>query len=249
MHSVSARIHHAAMRLFADKGGRTLAVSELASEAGLSRGTIYNNIDDPSRLFTAVCQMMSEELTATVLDSFEGVDDPAHRLANIIRLCVRRVHDEPHWGRFLARFAMLEPKLGAFWGGIPAEEVRNGLALGRFVLKREQIASFTAAAGGATFGAIALVLHGHRTWRQAGSDTAELMLRSLGIARAEAHALANLDLGPLRRHAGALGRAPAGAAADSIPNPGGSQWQKPPTSTTPSARRARRARPTARSTR
>jgi AcrR family transcriptional regulator len=245
MNSVSARIHRAAMRIFADKGGRTLSVSELASEAELSRGTIYNNIDDPSRLFTAVCTMMSEELTATVQDSFEGISDPAHRLANIIRLCVRRVHDEPHWGRFLARFAVLEPKLGAFWGGIPAEELRKGLASGRFAFDREQVASIAAAAGGATFGAIALVLQGHRTWRQAGSDTAELMLRAIGIERSEAHALANLDLEPLPR----LGCVSGGQTPGPIPNPGGSTWQKPPTSTTPSARRARKERRTARSTR
>lgn len=201
MNGVKARIRTAAMRIFADRGGNTIAVSELATEAGLSRGTIYNNIEDPSRLFAAVCQMMADELTASIRDSFEDVDDPAQRLANIIRLCVRRVHEEPHWGRFLARFAMGEPKLGEFWGKIPAEELRRGLKSGRFSFEREQVASITAAAGGATFGAMTLVLQGHRTWRQAGSDTAELMLRSIGIERAEARLLANLEIDALPKMA------------------------------------------------
>ncbi len=199
MNSVPARIHHAAMRIFADKGGSAIAVSELASEAGLSRGTIYNNIDDPGGLFAAVCQMMADELTESVRSSFVGIDDPAHRFSNIIRLCIRRVHEEPHWGRFLARFAMAEPKLGEFWGKIPAEELRNGLKIGRFTFEREQVASITASAGGATFGTMTLVLHGHRTWRQAGSDTAELMLRAVGIDRAEARDLANIEIEPLPR--------------------------------------------------
>lgn len=199
MLNVKSRIHHAAMQIFADTGGNTIAVSELAKEAGLSRGTIYNNIEDPGGLFYAVCVMMSEELTESVRASFEGIDDPAHRVANIIRLCVRRVHEEPHWGRFLARYAMAEPKLGEFWGGIPAEELRRGLAEGRFDFKREQVASITASAGGATFGVMTLVLNGHRTWRQAGSDTAELMLRSIGIDREEAIEIATTDLEPLPR--------------------------------------------------
>jgi AcrR family transcriptional regulator len=187
------------MRIFAEKGGSTIAVSELATEAGLSRGTIYNNVEDPALLFAAVCAMMSEELTVSVQDSFEGVEDPAHRFSNIIRLCVRRVHEEPYWGRFLARFATAEPKLGEFWGGIPADELRKGLKSGRFVFEREQLASIAASAGGATFGAMTLVLQGHRTWRQAGSDTAELMLRAIGVDRSEARMLANLKIESLPR--------------------------------------------------
>lgn len=197
MNGVKARIYTAAMRILADKGGTTITVSELATEAGLSRGTIYNNVEDTSGIFQAVCQMMADEFLASVEASFEGVDDPAHRFSSIIRLCVRRVHDEPHWGRFLARFAMGEPKLGEFWGKVPADELRRGLQIGRFVFEREQVASITAAAGGATFGAMTLVLQGHRTWRQAGSDVAELMLRSIGIERTEARTLANLEIDAL----------------------------------------------------
>ena len=32
-----------------------------------------------------------------------------------------------------------------------------------------------------------MVLEGHQTWREAGSATAELLLRALGIEPAEAH--------------------------------------------------------------
>jgi hypothetical protein len=46
-------------------------------------------------------------------------------------------------------------------------------------------------------GAISLVLEGHRTWRDAGSDTAELFLRALGVAPEAALVLATSDLSPL----------------------------------------------------
>jgi hypothetical protein len=45
--------------------------------------------------------------------------------------------------------------------------------------------------------AILLVRDGRKTWRDAGSETAELVLRALGIDPQEAHRLAREDLPPL----------------------------------------------------
>ena len=55
MNTATLRIQQAALRLFAENGGTSVAVSDLAKEAGLSRGTIYNNLDDPTALFDSVC--------------------------------------------------------------------------------------------------------------------------------------------------------------------------------------------------
>jgi hypothetical protein len=41
------------------------------------------------------------------------------------------------------------------------------------------------------------VLDGYRGWREAGSETAELVLRALGLAPEEARELANAELPPL----------------------------------------------------
>ena len=75
--SASLRIHHAAMRIFAELGGTTLSISDVAKEAGLSRGTVYNNLPQPEHLFASVCEMIGKELDT----SFEAVTaemrDPA----------------------------------------------------------------------------------------------------------------------------------------------------------------------------
>lgn len=185
------------MRLFAENGGTSVAVSDLAREAGLSRGTIYNNLDDPNGLFASVCQTVAAEFSVSIGQATAEMEDPAERISAAIRLCVRRVHENPHWGRFIARYAMLEPTLGSFWGKMPAEELRRGLISGRFNFHRDQVASITASAGGATFGAMTLVLDGYRTWRQAGTDTAEVILRGIGIDRAEARHITQMELDPL----------------------------------------------------
>lgn len=41
------------------------------------------------------------------------------------------------------------------------------------------------------------VLDGHGTWREIGSDTAELLLTALGVDREEARTLARSELPPL----------------------------------------------------
>lgn len=189
------------MRLFAEHGGTSVAVSDVAREAGLSRGTIYNNLDDPAALFGLVCQMVSEEFERSIITATAQMADPAEKISAAIRLCVRRVHEEPHWGRFIARYAMMDQRLGRFWGTMPADELRRGLTSGRFNVHRDQVASITASAGGATFGAMTLVLDGHRTWRQAGSDTAEIILRGIGVERAEARDITQRELDPLPRMA------------------------------------------------
>ena len=50
---------------------------------------------------------------------------------------------------------------------------------------------------GATMAAMTAVIGGEQTWRDAGSDTAELFLRAAGIAAAEARRIARQDLLPL----------------------------------------------------
>ena len=102
MNAATQRIHHAAMRLFAETGGSTLAVSDLAREAGLSRGTIYNNLDDPNALFQSVCESVATEFRESIEAVTAHMADPAERISAAIRLCVRRVHDDVPWGKFLS---------------------------------------------------------------------------------------------------------------------------------------------------
>jgi hypothetical protein len=47
---------------------------------------------------------------------------------------------------------------------------------------------------GSTLAAMLPVLDGHATWREVGSDTAELLLRALGIEAGEAKGLARAEL-------------------------------------------------------
>ncbi len=191
------RIYEAAVRFFAERGTTHASVTELAQAAGLARGTIYNNVANLDSLFEEVATALGDEMHGRILASFESMDDPARRLACGIQLFVRRAHEEPHWGRFIVRFAFTTSTMRSLLSGPPARDLGDGLAKGRYRFRPEQMQSVLAFVGSVTLAAMWLVLNGEKTWREAGSDAAELMLCSIGVAAQEARALASEDLPPL----------------------------------------------------
>jgi AcrR family transcriptional regulator len=185
------------MRIFARRGTTETNVSELAHAAGIARGTIYNNVSNPDSIFEEVATALGNEMHARIVASFEATDDPAHRLACGMRFFVRRAHEEPQWGRFIVRFAFTTASLRAMLTGPPARDLQDGLQKGRYCFRAEQLPSVVAFVASTTLAAMSLVLNGDRTWREAGCDAAEFMLRSIGVPPLEAGALATTHLPPL----------------------------------------------------
>jgi len=188
------RLHKAALQLFAERGVTQVNVSELAQAAGMARGTVYNNLPDLDGLFSQVAAQLSSEMSERIAVSVRALPEPAQRLANGIRYFVRRAHEEPHWGRFICRFALGDAALKDIWAGQPAADLLEGLESGRFGFSKEQLPSVIGLLAGAVLGAIYLVLEGQKTWREAGSDAAELFLVAIGVGRDQARMLASSDL-------------------------------------------------------
>lgn len=188
------RLHKAALQLFAERGVTTVNVSDLAQAAGVARGTVYNNLSDPDGLFMEVAAQLSADMNDRIRGYVTQLEDPAHRLASGIRLFVKRAHEEPHWGRFICRFALSNAALQEIFSGQPVRDLQEGVGKGRFHFRPEQMTSVVALLMGAVLGAIFLVLEGQKTWRDAGSDAAQFFLAAIGVPLAEAQALACGDL-------------------------------------------------------
>ena len=188
------RINAAAVRLFTSKGTTQLTVSELAQEANVARGTLYRNVGSVEELFDRIVAAFSTDLHRRVAATFADIDDPAVRLATGVRLWVRYAHENPTMGRFAVRFALTEESLRAVMAGPPMQDISTGIAAGRYNIGTASIDSVASLASGATVSAMWMVLEGHQTWRDAGSSTAELLLRAMGIDPAEAHEICTADL-------------------------------------------------------
>ncbi|PWR18302.1 TetR/AcrR family transcriptional regulator [Zavarzinia compransoris] len=188
------RIRKAALELFAEKGTADVTISELAAASGVVRGTIYKNVSSPEQLFETIAVQLANEMDRQIVASYRGVEDPALRLAIGIRLYVRRAHEEPHWGRFLVQFAMTNKSLREIWSGPPVQDLTLGVTGGRYAIAEDEIPAALGVIAGSTLAAIVLVLDGLRTWRDAGTEVAAMVLCSLGIARDEARGLASRPL-------------------------------------------------------
>src|SRR5262245_60389448 len=131
MSPAQKRIHLAALQLFAEKSVGELNVSELAQAAGVARGPIYNNLDSVEALFDDVATQLSNEMNLRVKNANPGMN-PVERFANGVRFYIRRAHEEPNWGRFLARYGATNATLRDFWTGVAATALMDGLAQQRF---------------------------------------------------------------------------------------------------------------------
>jgi len=197
MNSAQRRIHQAALRLFAAKGSTDVSVSELAAAAGVARGTIYNNLESPEHLFQQVAAQLADEMDERAAASYAGIEDPALRIAIGMRLYIRRAHEEPHWGRFLLSFGYTNESLRKLFTGPPMRDLMLGLRSGRFSIQPDQGLAGLGVIAGSTLSAILGVLEGLRTWRDAGTDAAELALRAFGLDAKEAREIATRELPPL----------------------------------------------------
>ena len=192
--AVRRRLHRAALQLFAEKGVTHVNVSELAEVAGMARGTVYNNVSDPDTLFTQVAAQLSAEMTEQIAMSIGQIHDPAKKLANGIRYFSKRAHEDPIWGRFICRFAFSTALLKEIWTWQTVNDLIEGLETKRYDFQQEQLASVVSLIMGAALGSMLLVLDGHKTWRDAGSDAAQFALTAIGVPREEARALACVEL-------------------------------------------------------
>ncbi|OBJ44983.1 hypothetical protein A5630_15105 [Mycolicibacterium mucogenicum] len=200
MTTTDDRIVTAAVRLFVEKGTTQVTISELAQEANVARGTLYRNVGSMDDLFDRVVSEVTADLHRRVSASFlaAATDDAATRLATGIRMWVRYGHENPMLGRFAVKFGLSEETLRTWMAGPPSSDVDAGVAAGRYQLGEIGVDSVASMVMGATVSAMWMVLEGHQTWREAGSATAELVLRALGIDTEEAHRIATEPLPALQ---------------------------------------------------
>jgi AcrR family transcriptional regulator len=160
----------------------------------VARGTLYSNIGSIEGLFDRIIGELSADMSQRVSATFADVDDSAARLATGVRLWVRYAHENPTLGRFAVRFALSQESLRTMLTGPPMQDINAGVAASRYDIGPSSVESVTSLVLGATVSAMWMVIEGHQTWREAGSSTAELLLRALGIDAAEAHEICTTEL-------------------------------------------------------
>lgn len=97
------------MELYASKAVPVVKLSEVASLAGVSRGTVYRHIPSHPPLYEQLSRFHMASLQEMAIAACEDVKDPAIRCATFIFECMRRAEAEPSWCKFSLRYAVVDP--------------------------------------------------------------------------------------------------------------------------------------------
>jgi AcrR family transcriptional regulator len=184
----------AAVRVFARKGTGAAAIHEIAAEAGVANGTFYNYFRTREELLEAASIQLAERFDAAIWASLAAIDDPAARIAIGCRRFVVHAVDDPTWAAALLRVWVASPVLKVRAAAGLLADLRAGRRRGRLRFSGE--AAAVDVVQGAVLSGMRTVLEGRGAAKHA-SEIAALVLRALGIAAAEAEALATRPLPPL----------------------------------------------------
>jgi len=180
-----------ALRVFARKGAGAAAIQEITAEAGVANGTFYNYFRNRDELIEAASARLAERFFEDITASAASVTDPAQRVAIGSRRFVLRAVGDPTWARALLRVWGSTPLLHAHTATPVLADIRAGRRRGRFAVKSE--AAAVDLVQGSVVAGMRTVLEG-RAGEEHASAVASLVLRGLGVASAEADAIAHRPL-------------------------------------------------------
>jgi AcrR family transcriptional regulator len=181
----------AARELFATKGLEGTAIADIAERADIAIGSFYNYFSTKE----ALLKVLLEEELGTQLRLLQErqaqAEDVAERISIAHRHLVRAAQTDPDWGWLFIRLDLPYRAAWSTLGEAAASDLEEGVALGRFDVADPALA--LAASGGALFAVIQTQLSGN-AGPDADSAHAEGVLRSFGVAPAEAATIARRPL-------------------------------------------------------
>lgn len=181
------KLIEAAKTLLARQGAERTRINEITELADVGFGSFYNHFDSKEAIVEAVMRETAAEHAQAIVAATSEVEDPAEVISVAHRHFIRLALGNPQWAALAVRLdtshqAILDP-LRPFARG----DLERAVATGRFEIPDIEVALH--AAGGALQGTIRAVLDGD-VGPEAEVEHAALVLRMLGLARAEADEIA-----------------------------------------------------------
>ncbi len=184
----------AAYRVFARKEADAVTIDDIIAEAGVARGTFYNYFQTREDVLKAVAAALSDEMNQKIWAQSVAIADPAERMAIAIRQFLHQAIDDATWGWFIVRIGLVAAPLSETIERGVMTDLEAGIQLKRF-----QVDSVPAAIDlilGTSFMAMRSILEGH-TQPNHPEQIAKIILKTLGVPTADAHAIAFKFLEPL----------------------------------------------------
>lgn len=181
----------AALKIYAHKGAGELALNELAREAGVSNGTVYNYFRTKEDVLEAVSLTLAEELSHEVARINDSVASGAERVAIGIRAFILRAAGNPEWAGALINIVRYAEGMRSALGIYVRNDIRTGLCQGQFDYEDENLAL-----GLLVSGVISAMIAIVESRFKEGDDriVASMLLQSLGMNSKNARFVANKSM-------------------------------------------------------
>ena len=181
----------AALRVFARQEIAATVFQDLAAEAEVSTGTIYNYFRTREELAEAVGVSLAGEFSDAITQLSAGITSGSRRLAIGVRLFVLKAQADGQWASALARLIHFDRRMHIQLTQNVLLDLRAGVEEGVFSYADEDLALDLVVA--CATGAMRAVMEG-RAVPEHDVKVAEMVLRALGATPAKARNIAAAPL-------------------------------------------------------
>lgn len=175
------------MRIYARQGAAELALNQLAEEAGVSNGTVYNYFRSKEDVLDAVGIALAEALSVEVTALSRDLTSGAERIAVGVRSFVLHAIDDPQWASALVSVAHYAEGMRSLLAVNVCSDLQLGTSQGDLHYENKGLAMMMVVA--MTTGAMQ-TLAGGKVSPDCDCMVAEMVLLALGLDRAKARAFA-----------------------------------------------------------
>ncbi|WP_347271302.1 TetR/AcrR family transcriptional regulator [Rhizorhabdus histidinilytica] len=181
----------AALRVMARKGVDGTAIADITEEADVGFGSFYNHFKTKGELAEVVFHVHAEGISAITKTIARQEKDQAVAVSFIHKVFLTKAVADPVWGWFLIHTANWLPELWSVFAEQGTDDIRRGIAEGRFTVSSEETAMRIILAS--LVATMRLMLDGQA---KAGleAETIECLLRMLGVPGDEARKLSRRKL-------------------------------------------------------
>ena len=101
MNKTKKAIFNAAIKVFSIEGYDSATVDEIASEAGVAKGTLYYNFQGKEEIFKFAIDEGMKLIKNEVLDAIKDIDDPLEKLKISAKVQLRYVYNNKEFFRVI----------------------------------------------------------------------------------------------------------------------------------------------------
>ena len=168
-----------------------LLLNELAEQAAVSNGTVYNYFKTREEVMQAVGIELANQFSHRITAVSQGIENGAERVAVGARMFIQQGRQNPVWAGAVVRVFQYDRNIRSAVANNLRGDLQMGLRQGLLRYQNEEIAMGLVAS--TTIGAMTAILDGFYL-PEYDSIIVEMLLLGLGMTPAKAHRIAYLPL-------------------------------------------------------